>query len=490
MHNAIFLLLMMGGSFLLPPASIANGLTKEEYRGMVAGLTSVAATDTVHAPLFPALGFAGTPSRVRIHLAGTGGDYYTVQQAESSLGGGFQAMGTQASGEWMMFGMMHVTQQQDQAVRWTAQSYSVLDQPYLWADSASADWTRRGVQLHASLLSPVWGSAGLRGAIKLHHHVEQGATRQDPRPLYRHTRYGLRAGITTKRGHRSVGWFAGYAKANEESEIGVFSRTNPRVFYIRGLATMSTANVVRAVRTWDEDRFETGMHWRQQNTYLTLELAYRNQNNTDGTSNPVFAGRYQLIEAQTTLSAPLRSHTQLSLESLIRSGQGTDPLFNQVNVSKRKIRHTLEMHKINPRWSFIEDVRFQIGHEVRSQEDIVGFASYDIHHLHYSIQAEASLTKYQALPLLKVELFGSELLSGTYIRERPALITTQITDPQVHYMMSSLAGISVEGRYGFYMNRLPVQLRIGGSHLRVTRSDDGLSGRSRTLLHTSVEIPF
>ncbi|MCH8494464.1 MAG: hypothetical protein LAT57_02375 [Balneolales bacterium] len=477
----LLVLSLVAGGFFWPPAARALFSTS--------GDTLV--SESPQHGLFPALGFTGEPNQASIRLMAEGGSFYTVQQPESSFRGGFNAIGSQQKGSWLLLGAMDVSQQQDAAITWVAQSPMVLNQPYQWADSSSADWTRRRVGLQGALLSPKFYRNNVRGGIQIRHLVEQGSTRQDPRPLYRHTRYGLRAGLVATPSERSTyGWYIGYSSGNEESEIGYYSRTNPRVFYIRGLATMSVANVVRATRTWYEKAYETGLYWQGNSAMASLDVRFRDQDNQDGTANPVFAGGYTLTEAVFHLKFDIPFESRVKLTSTFNYGEGTDPLFRQVNIHTTGLQNSLELGRSSTSRSVVEYIGLKLGHNYLFHEDIVGFASYEIQHIHYGARVIATIQNAKGRPSLEARISGSEKIQGEYIRERPALVTSQITDPQVEYLMASYIALSIQAGYTVHVGSLPFRIVSGGSFVMVTRSDGVLSGTSRALLHTDLIIPF
>ena len=464
------------------------GLNNMRKNGLSQSTTLI---DTAKIRPFSALGFDGMPNRVGIDIAGTGGGFYRVQEPESSMSGGFHAKGFQQNGNWLLYGSMDVGQQKDATMKWVAQSPTILNQPYQWADSSSADWTRRRIGLQGALLTPHLWDRNLRAGVQVHHFVEQGSTRQDPRPLYRHTRYGVRAGLTSYSDSRgTINGYLGFSTGNEESEIGFYSRTNPRVFYFRGLATMSVANVVRATRTWQENMFDIGFEWQKDRFLLNFEARYRDQENHDGTANPVFAGGYNVTELHARVSVPITTKLQLRFISGFYYGEGTDPLFNQVNINATGLQNTLNIGR-SFNWSAINYVELHVGHDYINHEDIVGFASYEIQHLRYGIRTFTALHKVSGHPSLKLEVVALEKLDGTYIRERPNLLTNRITDPQVQYLMASQIQFAIEIGYSLKIGALPIRLIGGGNHVIATRyAKNEESGRSRTMLQAKMMITF
>ncbi|KPQ01102.1 MAG: hypothetical protein HLUCCA01_04185 [Bacteroidetes bacterium HLUCCA01] len=440
--------------------------------------------------LFPALGFDGMPNQVALGFDGVGGRFYTIQQPESSVRYGLHARGMQPRADWLLYGSMSVHQQQDTAVEWVAQSSMLLNQPYQWADSSAADWTRRGVQLSGALLTPQFRSSGWRGALKLYHLVEQGATRQDPRPLYRHARYGIRLGMnTSSEPQGTIGWFIGYSNAVEESEIGVFSTTNPRVFYIRGLATVSVANVVRATRNWSESRYETGFSLRKNNLQASVELRYNEQDNQDGIGSPVFAGSLRRFELAADGRIGLRTSSSLHLHSQLAYSEGTDPLFGQVNVNMMGLNNVMTYHRRFEQTRYLRSFSVTTGHRLITNEDIVGFASYDIHHLLYGFYAVLDSFETNSDLNLTLGVSGSEKVHGEYIRQRENFFTRAVSDHQVAYMMASFMELKLLASYTTVFATQTVQFQVGGRHAIVTRSDT-LNSVSRTYLSGRVTLLF
>ncbi len=496
------------GSLLLPEGDTLPGVWREG--GNPAGLALQ--------------GRQGLPLPVggwfRTTLHHEAGDLRRVRDPRSSQAlalamGGSRVAGEGAGGSdsagrpWVSMGSFRYTRSARRAVRWAAVADPYGGTPFVWSDSTGGDWSRDDVVLG--------GRVGTRhstfsAGVGLDATYAQGARRNDPRPLFRLRDLRLTPGLAwTSGGPDRVGeaWTLGVhleaGSVREEGEIGYFAGDDPFVHRFRGHGTFDRTQLVRAVRTREGRTLGLGLQGVRVREEMDLVLAATLRLHADsirqGIARPEDGGHLRALEG--TLRGVLEGDVRtLGWAAGIRRGEGTDPVFRQVNVLDTDARLQLRFTSARPRSTEGHARGTARRHRLEAEvfhlhrEDLAAETRWTVQGFEVSggweVLQVPSRTERLIPRGIGVEVGASLPLSSTWRSDRPTAVTPLVVRPE--YLLARLP----RGRVGFSLAQgfgplhLRASLSVEGAHLRHEQEEDAVhlapGGRFRTLagLHATL----
>ena len=276
---------------------------------------------------------------VALSLADVDGDLHRPQHPSGLQLARLRSEGAAELSGWQTYGAFAYTRRNDRRVEWSAISDPHDRRAYVWADSIGGAWYRNHVDLEAALGSPQWRDR-LSGGLRVQYRVGQGARRNDPRPQYRFRTLDVRPGLALAvHPKHQVGIHGVLRWRLEENEFGLFTTDDPFVYRLRGYGTFDRAQIVRGERETAGSRYGGSIQYagRTSTWQWDAGIAYTSGEDEvrDGIRAPVFGGRHRVQEVQFSGSV---HRPRATLSSQVRvdagwwEGQGTDPVFQAVNV--------------------------------------------------------------------------------------------------------------------------------------------------------------
>ncbi|MFN3596436.1 MAG: DUF6850 family outer membrane beta-barrel protein [Rubricoccaceae bacterium] len=280
------------------------------------------------------------PSRLGLRADARAGALRRVQAPARTGGGRVETEGQRAfGGEVVARGVFAFGRRAEAGRRWGNTANPTGRSPYVWADSAGGDWLRDGLAAEVAVALPSPG-AGIRPGLRADYAAEQGARRDDPRPLFRRRALMLAPGLARRLGGGlSAGLVAEAAFEREENEVGFFAGDDPLVFRLRGLGTFDQTALVRAQRatvgrTLGATAQLAGEAGRTRWAVAAGGAAHAAETR-DGVATPAFGGsvRGRAAHARAALrQAGARGGAEAALDVRADRLRGTDPVFRAVNT--------------------------------------------------------------------------------------------------------------------------------------------------------------
>jgi hypothetical protein len=286
------------------------------------------------------------PATVRLpgrRLAVTGGEgrgtLRRPQEGARQQGALAVVEGERPGGRWWTHGGVRYRRGSDQQVPWRHHADPYAGLPYQWADSVGGTFHQDALGVRGGLVSPSWRRVRL--GVALDYDVQQGARREDPRPLHRQRVVALRPALAWAAGAQQLVVGAERRWFREDLEIGGGSSTDfPVLFRLRGYGTFDRTQLISA------ERAVLGGEWSARGAYAIAGRRWHGavggwfgvarDSVRDGIATPVSGGEARRVIG--AAGAQLRRLGGRPLELALswhRIGvRGRDPIFAAVNATE------------------------------------------------------------------------------------------------------------------------------------------------------------
>jgi|GEM_PF-1686226 len=276
------------------------------------------------------------------------GDFKRPQEAQQIQQYGLNAKGYRSLRNWRFYGEFAYQKLKRDSINYSNVARPYEASPFITADSIGGNWKADQLKGLLQIAYPPVGCWSF--ATSIDYLTEQGSRGNDPRPLYRYLDLEMAQSISYQVGDQSKLTLRGsYRRLTETIETGQVSRSNTKLYSLRGYGTYDFVPVVSASRYNHGSAVKGGLFFMQHNEIdiwlLGGDVAYLVQDAEEGITEdpvtkvlkPLLVGGYDELQVHAyggyQRSKPSGGWS-LSFDAMLKNGQAFDPRFNGVNAER------------------------------------------------------------------------------------------------------------------------------------------------------------